>query len=186
MNTWNTCTRWMVALVAGLALLTMGLLAQETQVWLHVQVEGEGAENPDVDLPLSVVEVALAMAPSSIISEGQLRVARERGVTVSTLRQMWQDIRSAGDTEFITIREAEETVRVARIGERIDVRIEAPDATMRVELSVSVVNALLSGDGDTLNLAAAIERLYTMRGDIAHVSDGDRQIRVWIDEVAQP
>ena len=175
----------MMTLVAGVALVTIEPLAQETQVWLHVQVEGEGAENANMDLPLAVVEVALAMAPSSIISEGQLRVARERGVTVSMLRQMWQEIQDAGDTEFITIREAEETIRVARIGERIDVRVEESDETMRVELPVSVVDALLSGDGDTLDLAAAIEQLHDMRGDIAHVSEDDRQIRVWIDELAQ-
>ena len=182
----NMRLRSVTALAAGLVLLSNGSLAQETQVWLHVQVEGEGAENSRMDLPLDVVGVALAMAPSSIIPEGQLQMARERGVSVSTLRQMWQEIQGAGDGEFITVQAADETVRVARVGERIDVRVDEPDRTVQAEFPVSVVDALLSGDGDSLNLAAAVAQLHEMRGDIAHVREDDRQIRVWIDEVAEP
>ena len=58
--------------------------------------------------------------------------------------------------------------------------------TAEMRLPVAVVDALLSGDGDTLDLRAAVEQLGRLRGDIVRVREDDRSIRVWIDETPQP
>ena len=124
------------------------------------------------------------MAPDTVISEGQLRIG-QHGLAVSDIRQMWQELRNAGDTEFVTAQQGDQMVRVARVGERIIVRIEEDDRTVRADLPVAVVDALLSGDGETLNITAALEELSTLRGDIINVTEEKRQIRVWIDDVAE-
>lgn len=184
----------LVVLTAGVLLLAGPVAAQDTgQPWIHVEISGQGedAENVNVNLPLSAAEAMLAMAPENVISEGRLRLA-ERGVPVSAVRAMWQELMEAGDTEFVTIEEDDETVRVARAGDNIEVRVEHAETgedrteTVEVQLPIAVVDALLSGDGDTLNIAAAIEQLGGLRGDIVRVNEDDRQIRVWIDESAQP
>ena len=179
----------LLAIVAAVLLLGVTAVAQEAQEpqpWLHVQVQGEGADgqNVGINLPLRAVGALLQMAPDTVISEGQLRIG-QHGLAVSDIRQMWQELRNAGDTEFVTAQQGDQMVRVARVGERIIVRIEEDDRTVRADLPVAVVDALLSGDGETLNITAALEELSTLRGDIINVTEEKRQIRVWIDDVAE-
>ena len=45
-----------------------------------------------------------------------------------------------------------------------------------------MVDALLSGDGDTLNIGAAVEELSMLRGELVRVIESDNNIRIWIDE----
>ena len=101
---------------------------------------------------------------------------------------MWRQLLAAGDAEFITMEHEDDTVRVARSGDEIEVRMArgGEDETADMRLPVAVVDALLSGDGDSLNLPAALARLGELRGDIVRVREDDRRIRVWIDEQPQP
>ena len=161
-----------------------GLTAQEPQSWLHVQIDSEGGDgNVAVNLPLRAVEAVMAMAPDYILSsDGRLLVAEEHGVSVSDIRQAWQGVKDAGDADFVTFQEDERTVRVARSGDQIVVRVEGDNENLRVDLPLALVDALLSGDGETLNVAAALDQLSTLRGDIVRVTEDERQIRVWVDQ----
>lgn len=161
------------------------LSAQEPQSWLHVQIDGEGGDegNVAVNLPLRAVGAVLAMAPDDILSsDGRLLVAEEHGVSVSDIRQAWQGVKDAGDAEFVTFQDDERTVRVARAGDQIEVRVEGDDGNLQIDLPLALVDALLSGDGETLNVAAALDQLSTLRGDIVRVTEDERQIRVWVDQ----
>ena len=175
-----------VIAVTGVALLSGPVDAQDPQSWIHVQIVGTDSEegNLALNLPLSAVAAVLSMAPEGIIdSDGRLIVAEDRGVSVSDIRQMWSEVKDAGDVEFAAMQREDETVRVSRAGDRIEVRVgDADDETVRIDLPLVVVDALLSGDGDTLNIPAAIEQLSQLRGDIVRVTEAARQIRVWIDE----
>ncbi len=181
-----------------LALATVGAMvavplaaqdtAEETRSWLHVQVESQGdeGERMALNLPLRAIGAVMAMAPEEIItSDGRLTVAEEHGVSVSDIRTMWQEFMVVGDTEFVAIEHDDRTVRIARAGERIEIRVEGEDENVRVDLPIVVVDALLSGEGDTLNIAAAIDQLGGLRGDIILVTEEERQIRVWVDETAE-
>ena len=53
---------------------------------------------------------------------------------------------------------------------------------VRIEVPTSLVDALLSGEGDEANVQAAILELRKRRGDIVRVQDDDSHVRVWIDE----
>jgi hypothetical protein len=53
---------------------------------------------------------------------------------------------------------------------------------VRLEVPIDLVDALLSGEGESLNLSAAFSRLQTLRGEILSVEDGPSRVRVWIDE----
>ena len=124
------------------------------------------------------------MAPEDIItSEGRLTIAEEHGLSVSAIRTMWQEVKAAGDSEFVSFEKEDQTVRIARVGDQLQVRVEG-DETVHIDFPLAVVDALLSGDGETLNLAAAIAQLGELRGDIVRVTEDDRQIRVWVDELS--
>jgi len=185
---------WSAFLVAGLLGVAVSVVAaQDTgpQPWLHVQVTGEddGAENVAVNVPLSAAEPLFALVPHRILSDGQLSVAgREVPVNVGAMRDLWRVLMEVGDTEFVTVDGEDETVRIARVGDQITVQVEDRDEegteTVDIQLPIVVVDALLAGDGDTLDVRAAVERLGELRGDIVRVSEDERQVRIWIDEVA--
>ena len=157
------------------------------QSWIHVQIVGTDSAdgNMALNLPLSAVSAVVSMAPEGIIdSEGRLMAAEENGISVGDIRQMWRGIKDGGDVELVAMQQENRTVRVSRAGDQMEVRVDNAenDETVRIDLPVVVVDALLSGDGDTLNIPAAIEQLGQLRGDVVRVTEAARQIRVWIDE----
>lgn len=175
-----------VVVAAG---VVVGAGQQETtepQGWIHVQVQGASADAQQVaiNLPLGAVDAVLALAPDGFVSsEGELRIPEEHGVSVSEVRRMWRELMAAGDAQFASIQDGDRTVHIGRTGDLVEVRVEGgDDATVYIDVPVPVVDALLSGEGDTLNLAAALDRLQTLRGDIVRVRENERQIRVWVDE----
>ena len=178
-----------ILLIAGAALLliTSPILAQTP--WAHVEVEEGGDDNTHVkvNLPLSVVQLALDAAPEKFLEDGKIHLHKmDHDLDVEDLRKIWAELRAAGDAEFVSIEGDDETVRVSREGDLIrivvDERKEGSTEQVRVEVPVAVVDALFSGEGESLNLRDALEELKTQRGDIVRVDDGETRIRVWIDE----
>jgi hypothetical protein len=152
--------------------------------WIHVEVveDGEDGAKIKANLPLTLARVALGMAPEDVLHEGHIQLD-EHDLSMDDLREAWKELRNAGDAEFVTVTEGDESVKVFRKGDRIFVHVDEGDEEMvRVEVPVALVDALLSGKGDELNLDAAMAALEDMRGDdIVVVQDGDDKVRVWID-----
>ena len=150
----------------------------------------EGGDfNLSINLPLSAVEPLLNLVPHRIMADGRLAVAgRDMPIDVGAMRNLWRAVADIGDAEFLSVDSGDETVRIARTGDQIHVKVEECDDdrgdTVDIRLPVAVLDALLSGDGETLDVAAAVERLAGVRGDIVRINSDDRQIRVWIDELA--
>ena len=87
----RTCTPWLI--VAAVLCLGGIAAAQETAApaWLHVQITGDGSENVNVNLPLSVAEPMLALAPERILPDGRLDLAGwDLPVNVSAMRDGWR------------------------------------------------------------------------------------------------
>jgi hypothetical protein len=176
------------AIAAGLALCLLPLgpaAAQTVKPWVHVHVtEGDEGTNVQVNLPLGAVQAALAAAPAKVIEKGRMKL-QEADISVADLRKMWQELREAGDAEFVTVEEKDQQVRIARQGSVVLIRIidrASDQPKVRVEVPVRVVDALLEGEGSELNLEAAIRQLHSERGELIQVEDGKTRVRVWIDE----
>ena len=159
----------------------------------HDDGDDDGDEGADFDaninLPLSAVAPLLSLVPHGVLSDRLLDLAGDE-VNVGAMRDLWRAIAGVGEAEFVAVDGEDETVRIARTGDQINVQVEECDEdggeTVDIRIPVAVVNALLSGDGETLNVHAAVEQLRELRGDIVRVSGGEHQVRVWIDDVAQP
>ena len=150
----------------------------------------EGADfDANINLPLSAVAPLLSLVSHGALSDRLLDLAGDE-VNVGAMRDLWRAIAGVGEAEFVAVDGEDETVRIARTGDQINVQVEECDEdggeTVDIRIPVAVVNALLSGDGETLNVHAAVEQLRELRGDIVRVSGGEHQVRVWIDDVAQP
>jgi hypothetical protein len=162
--------------------------------WLHVRVEEPGKNTRvRVNLPLTVVEAALKAAPETIESEGRIHIGGRHGggrhITVAELRDAWNQLKTAGDTDLVTVDEEDgDHVTVARRGDMVQVRVQDREDgdQVHVDVPTAVVDALLSAPGDELNVRAAMDELKRMKGEIVRVKDKDSTVRVWIDEsVAQ-
>ncbi|MDM7915090.1 MAG: hypothetical protein QUU85_07465, partial [Candidatus Eisenbacteria bacterium] len=54
--------------------------------------------------------------------------------------------------------------------------------TVRIQVRMEVVDALLSGPEDELNLAAAVEAMQPEHGDLITVDGPDERVRIWVDD----
>ena len=183
----------LIIAIAALLLMTSPILAQTP--WVHVEVQEGGDDDTQVrvNLPLSVVQVALEAAPKKFLEDGKIHLHHmNHDIDVEDLRKMWEELSAVGDAEFVSVEGDDETVRVSREGDVfrivVDERKEGANEQVRVEVPVAVLDALFSGEGESLNLRDALEELKTQRGDIVRIDtvggdgDGDTKVRVWIDE----
>src|SRR5512134_2292134 len=161
--------------VLALALVpASGALAQTgSPAWLHVRVEEAAkASKVHVNLPMTVVEAVLKASPRIIEEHGKIKLGDHHGMTLADMRRAWKELAAAGDAEFVTVESEDENVRVARKGDLVQVFVDhkpgarkaeaAPEKAgkaesksdrpgeVRVEVPVSLVDALLSGEGDTV------------------------------------
>jgi hypothetical protein len=159
--------------------------ANQGTAWIHVEVTeaGTDAAHISVNLPFTLAKIALEAAPQDFMEDDFLEI-NDTTYTIEDLRRMWQAVREVGDAEFVTIDHEGETVKVYRKGDRLYANVEAEEGTEKVslEIPVAVVDALLSGSGDRLDIDAALVQLQKMdAGEILRVDDKDEQVRVWID-----
>lgn len=192
------------SILAGVGLLALAVLpaaqaaAQTGTAWLHVRVEeAENASKVAVNLPLSVVQAVLKASPEMIERHGKIHLGHEHHMKMEDLRRVWRELAAVGDAELVTVESEDENVKVMRKGDLVQVFVDKKARTdkdgkpvkgeeVRVEVPVSLVDALLSGEGDEANIEAAVAELQKRRGDIVQVRDDDTHVRVWIDEQNAP
>ncbi len=154
--------------------------------WIHIEVHenGDDGDKVSVNLPLSLADVALqSTIEEHGLSGGKISI-EDSDISVSDLRRMWRELKSAGDAEFVTVEGKDENVKIYRKGDRVfvDVDDHSEDQTVRIEMPVTVVDALLGGEDDRLDLRAAVAQLKDLgTGDIVRVEGGDEHVRIWID-----
>ena len=181
--------RTALALFAITFLLGAGAAAQER--WFHVRVTegGHDAANVTVNLPLTLIEIALKLVPAEVHEEMRVEFS-EAGIDLGDLREFWREMHNIDDATFVTVESNDATVRVAKEGDFLIARTTQRSddgAQVDVRFPFAVIEALFSEDEDQIDLAAAIRALaeYT-DGDIVTVTDGDTKVRVWVDGQNEP
>lgn len=161
-------------------------VAQAPTPWVHIRVEEPRKESKvSVNLPLSVVQAAMALAPQQVASHGKIHLGSEgHDLSVADIRKLWKELKNAGEAEIVSVQEKDETVSVARKGDHLQILVAKPSEkeSVHVDVPTEVVDALLGGEGEELNIKDAIAVLQKMRGDIVKVDGKDGQVRIWIDE----
>jgi hypothetical protein len=154
--------------------------------WVHVRVEEPNRRSRvHVNLPLPAVEIALKAAPETVASGGRIHLGGHgRHLDVADFRQMWQELRRAGDTEIVSVEDGDDRVNISKKGDLVLVRVQENGErdTVHVDVPAALVDALFSGPGEELNVRAALAELRTMRGDVVRVNDRNSTVRIWIDE----
>jgi hypothetical protein len=194
------------SILAGVGAVAFAVLpaataaAQTGTAWLHVRVEeAKEASKVAVNLPMTVVEAILKASPEVIERQGKIHICDEHGLKMADIRKAWKALAEVGDAELVTVESDEENVKVMRKGDLVQVFVDRKakpgkdgkaaakgGEEVRVEVPVSLVDALLSGEGEEANIQAAVAELQKRRGDIVRVHDDDSNVRVWIDEQNAP
>lgn len=178
-----------VLVVVSFLVLSLAALADQPtagQRWLHVRVEntGEDGESVRVNVPLSVALKVLPAIKSRELRDGRLRIeeARINGVDI---RSVLEAVRALEDGEFVTIQSKDSTVRVAKEAGHLIVRIDertGSEDKVNVKIPFRIVDALLSGESDELNLQAAVQALSDSADDfVVSVVSKLESVRVWVD-----
>jgi hypothetical protein len=178
-----------MALAAAGALLGTGagrdVRADAPNAWLHVRVEETRGAKVSVNLPLSVVEVALKAAPDTIFTHDKIHLGLQgKDLRLADVRKMWMELKKSGDVDLVQAEDGDEKVTVAKKADLVLVRVEKANGRegAHVEVPTEVVDALFGAEGEALNVKAALAKLQSRRGDIVRVNDKDNTVRIWIDE----
>jgi hypothetical protein len=162
--------------------------------YLHVKVEdaNEG-ESVNVNLPLSIAEKILPTVNKGKLHDGHVTIgsAELDGIDVKGLLDA---IRTAPDNEFVTVKEKDQDVRIAKSNGNLIVHVRCIDhdkqndkqgnkQNVDVTIPLKVVDALFSTAKDNeLNIVAALHELSDA-GDalLVTVQDASQHVRVWVD-----
>lgn len=186
--------RALTAVALAAALLVSGVAqSQQDAPWLHIRVTeaGEDGSRVAVNLPVSLVQVFAAIAEKEIRKELSGEGSRisfdmdDHGIRITDLRSAWTELRNAGDADFVEVEGGDGSVKISRAGDKIVIEFDGHDgdAKGRVEVPISVVDALLAGEGEQINIRAALDELIrsTTGGEIVFIEDGDTTVRIWIE-----
>ncbi len=173
----------------NISILLLVLFLGSSLAWtqsstLHIRVQEGELEKVSVNLPVSVISAFLPLLEDKV---GHLRGdhiqmgGQELGI--EQLREIWNALKSDGTYELANVQTEEENIRVTLDENNLLVDTdEGSKEQIHVRIPVPVVDALLSGTGDELNLTGAVETLASLGGaDLVEVQSNDEHVRVWID-----
>jgi hypothetical protein len=155
--------------------------------WLHVRVISTDAkgETVRVNVPLELAEKVLPAIDHNRLHNGKVRIGCMDcdGVDVRTL---FEAVRSSKDGEFVTVQSNDADISVTKKDGLMLVHVHDKNkpkhSQVEVKVPMKVVEALLSGSKDELDIVAGLHALAG-QGDVELVSvkDDDNTIRVWLD-----
>ena len=173
-------------LVAGSMAVVGPAIAASAEKYLHVNVEDPTrGESVNVNVTLSMAERILPAINNHNLHNGKILIhnAEMNGVDI---RALLDAVRTAPDNEFVTVKDKDSDVRVAKASGNIIVHvINRKNKEQKVDVTVplKVVDALFNTvKNDELDIVAAL-RALSDAGDVllVTVQDSSQKVRVWVD-----
>jgi hypothetical protein len=170
-------TLWVLALVTGVA------MAQDR--WLHVRVQEFDRDNDyiSINLPLSAVEGMLSGSEFEGLRNGKIHLGDHADFDGIDLREVLLALRDAPDSDFVTIRSREDSIRVAKEDGFLIVNVDETDGDrVRVRMPMEVVDVLLEAEDQEVDVVRILDALSVLDGtDLITVDSDDSRVRIWID-----
>jgi hypothetical protein len=134
-----------------------------------------------------MIKAVLPLIETDELRHGRVYLGHE-DLDVAEIRAILSAVREAPDGEYVSVDGDDERVLVAKRGDYLYVRAEERDRwdegeVVRVRVPMVVVEALLTGDPDELDLVAAVNALDDLGStELVRVDDGESRVKIWIDE----
>jgi len=173
--------------VVALVLTLCVTASAQTKSWFHVQVDSKDSEQVKVNLPLSVLSAVLPIVDKELNLEkfqGEEIEFDGKTLTIEEIRTIWNSVREGGSYELANIVSDDTTVRVFIDEEFLMVKTDETEGDkVNVQIPVKIVDVLLSGSDNQLNIQGALEALQDLGSQqLVLVEAEDATVRVWIDE----
>lgn len=164
--------------------------AAAPDLWLHVEVQERGGENANikVNLPVSLIESMLPMIESTGEFQDGRIVIDDADVSVDDLRRVLDTLHDSPDATFAEVETDTERIVFFKDGAylRVETDATAEGTEIRARFPITVLEALLSGTGNELDVAGALRALADHgAGELVTVRDHDATVRVWIDDLPE-
>lgn len=176
--------KMMLVLVALLTAAATAAAAPPDR-WLHVSVvsvDGKG-ETVHINLPMSLAEKVLPAVHDEHLREGKVTI---HGHTNDVdLRAILDAVRTAPDNEYVTVKNRDEDVRVAKAAGNLLIKVHEKHGkgeSVEIKVPMPVVQAMLSGHNDEIDILAGL-RALSEQGDVelVTVNDESETVRIWTD-----
>lgn len=184
-------------LVGVLIAATITVMAAPPDRWIHVSVlsaDSKG-ETVRINMPMSLAEKVLPTICVDKLNRGKVKV--DDKFDEVDLRALFDAVRTTPDSEFVTVENRDESVRVAKSGGNLLIKVREKhgdrhrdnfsdkhhdNQTVDIKVPLTVVQALLSGKSDELDVLAGI-RALSAQGDVelVTVNDHSETVRIWTD-----
>jgi hypothetical protein len=166
-----------------LALVTGVATAQDR--WLHVRVQeyDQTDYSISINMPLSAVEGLLSESAVDGLRHGKIHLGDHAEMDGIDLQEILLALRDAPDSEFVTIRSRDDSIRVAKENGFLLVNVDETDGDrVRVRVPMEVVDVLLEADSDEIDVVRLLDALSVLDGtDLISVDTDDARVRIWID-----
>lgn len=177
-------------LLAAALLAATGVMAAPGDRYLHVRVDdADKGESVNVNLPLSIAEKILPTVNKGHLHGGTVSIS-DADIEGVDIRAILDAIRTAPDNEFVTVKEKDQDVRVAKSKGNLLIHVrDDSDGKgkhgQKVEITVpmKVVDALFStAKKNELDIAAAL-RALDGAGEtlLVTVEDASQHVKIWVD-----
>jgi hypothetical protein len=174
------------ALAAGMMVVASLVFAAPPEKYLHVKVQDPAkGESVNVNVPLSMAAKVLSAINNHGLHDGKVSI-HETEMDGVDVRALLDAVRTAPDNEFVTVKDKDSDVRVAKAGGSIIVHVidkKDKEQTVDVTIPLKVVDALVANTkGEELDIASALNALSDA-GDVLLVTvhDSTEKVRIWVD-----
>lgn len=176
------------------ALLSLTLAAGPAfasgDLWFHVKVREKGGDNANVTLniPVSFLQSLMPVVTKQADLEGGRISIDNEDISTDDLRRVLTALKDSPDATFAEVETDNEKVIFYKQGDylRAETREGRGDTEVQARFPIRVLDALLSGSGNELNLEAALNALVEHGpGELVTIRDGETSVRVWIDRNAE-
>ena len=177
-----------VVLLAGMG---RARAANAPDRYLHVRVDGAAdGEKVSVNVPLALAEKVLPAINHGELHGGKVKIGNMNTGDVD-VRAILDAVRSSPDNEFVTVQQADQDVRVAKVGDNLVVHVRSKDADGKenkaekvdVTVPLSIVDAVLKNNTNSEIDLTAVLRALQNSGEsfVVNVQNAEQTVRVWVD-----
>jgi len=191
--------------VMGAVAVKKTAAAATPEKFIHVRVNDVSkGEMVSVNVPLSLAEKVIPTIHNGNLHNGKVTIGNMDMQDVD-VRALLAAVASSPDNEFVTVKEKDQEVRVAKSkgnfiihvtdlnsdsdesnksdkSDKSDKKYEKRGQKVDITIPISVVNALVPNEKQELDLVAAIHALSNAsEALLVTVHDGTQDVRIWID-----
>lgn len=167
------------AILVALPLALLALVAGTGVLVVDVQESGPDGHHLVVPVPLLLAQTAVALVPRG---RAEVDLPPDFREHLLAAEKLIEALAAAPDGELVGVEDRQEQVRVAKVGDTLQVRVHGPREDVSVNVPLGMVTEILRHSrGDRIAAADLVGALREARlSDLVDVRDGDTHVKVWV------